>query len=46
MKSESEGAVTSNEVVTLFNEGADNDPGLFIPDKNFTMTDISSPLVN
>ena len=46
MKSESEGAVTSNEVVTLFNEGADNDPDLFIPDDNVTITDIISPLGN
>lgn len=46
MKSESEGTVTSNEVVALFNEGAENDPGLFIPDDNLIITDVSSPFDN
>jgi len=46
MKSVSEGTLTSNEEVNLFNEGADNDPDLFIPDDNVTITDISSLLGN
>ena len=46
MKSVSEGTVSSKEEVTLFNEGVDNDPGLFVPDDNVTITDISSPIGN
>lgn len=46
MKSVSEGTITTKEVVTLFNEGANNDPGLFIPDDNVTITDIISPIGN
>ena len=46
MKSTSEGAVTSNEEVSLFNEGVDNDPGLFVPPDNVTITDVNSPFGN
>jgi len=46
MKSVSEGAVTSNEEVTLFNEGLDNDPGLFVVPDNVTITDVNSPFGN
>jgi hypothetical protein len=43
MKSISEGTVIATEEVTLFNEGADNDPGLFVVPDNVTITDVSSP---
>ena len=46
MKSVSEGSVSSNEEVTLFNEGVNNDPGLFIVPDNVTITDIGSPFGN
>jgi hypothetical protein len=46
MKSVSEGAVTSNEEVTLFNEGVNNDPGLFVVPDNVTITDVNSPFGN
>jgi hypothetical protein len=46
MKSVSEGAVTSNEEVSLFNEGVDNDPDLFVPPDNVVITDVSSPFGN
>jgi hypothetical protein len=46
MKSTSEGAVTSNEEVSLFNEGVDHDPDLFVVDDNVTITDVTSPFGN
>ena len=46
MKSISEGTVTNNEKVTLFNEGVNNDPGFFIPPNNVSITDVSSPVGN
>ena len=46
MKSVSEGAISTKEEVTLFNEGVNNDPGLFIPDDNITITNINSPIGN
>ena len=46
MKSVSEGSVTSKEEVTLFNEGVNNDPGLFVVPDNVTITDINSPFGN
>jgi hypothetical protein len=46
MKSVSEGSVTSEEEVTLFNEGVNNDPDLFVVPDNVTITDISSPFGN
>ena len=46
MKSVSEGAVTANEEVSLFNEGVDHDPDLFVVPDNVTITDVSSPFGN
>ena len=46
IKSVSEGAVTANEEVTLFNEGVDNDPDLFVVPDNVTITDVASPFGN
>ena len=46
MKYVSEGTVITNEEVILFNEGVDNDPDLFIPDDNVSITDVSSMFGN
>jgi len=46
MKSVTEGAVASNEEVTLFNEGVNNDPDLFIVPDNVTITNVASPFGN
>ncbi len=46
MKSVSEGAVSSNEEVTLFNEGVNNDSDLFVVPDNVTITDVGSPFGN
>lgn len=46
MQSVSEGMVTSNEEVTLFNEGVNNDPDLFVVPDNVTITNVASPFGN